>query len=130
MEEISIMIPTLWKGLPVKLQRVSTTPDNEILNHHDVALIVNLTDINPMMYIKENDIVLLKSTDENYASHAFKYTTGISTKGKTHIFTPISGFLEREPLSYLTLDDVKILGKILCSFRSISEEIEYLSISD
>lgn len=124
MNLIDVIIPIEWNGLPVYLKNISTSSDNKFLNDGDIGLLVDLITVEPQQYIKENDLVLLESNNPKYASHSFVYTI---TDGK-HTFTPLSNFLGRETLVYDSLNDVIILGKMLCSFRDQSEQIEFKTI--
>lgn len=125
MNPIDIVVPNNWLGLKVELKGITTTGDNEILHNGDVVLTAKLDGENPKDYIKDGDILLLNSDNDEFDSHAYKYSKTVNEKGCVHQFAPISKFLGRQAFDCESLDDVEILGKIICAFKPVSEGMNF-----
>lgn len=121
MEQLEVILPMFWKGLEVKLSKVATTSDNEWLSNEDTVALVKLPAGHAADYVKNGDVLLLETENKEYSSHAYHYSE--NKNNNTHVFSPLSVFLEKETIVVADLSEIKILGKILCSFKNISEEI-------
>lgn len=128
MKTIEIAIPQTWKGLPIKLSRIITTEDNRFLNNGDIAAFIQISN-DPSNYIKSGDLICLETDSEGFDGHIFKYEPVVDIKGVKHVFIPISQFLERNEIVVDDLSEAPIKGKMLCSFRGLSEGISFLDLT-
>lgn len=128
METIEIAIPQTWKGLPIKLSRIITTEDNRFLNNGDIAAFIQISN-DPSNYIKSGDLICLETDSVGYDGHIYMYQPLVDTKGVKHVFLPISQFLERDEIVADNFSEVPIKGKMLCSFRGLSEGISFLNLT-
>ncbi|EPH89997.1 hypothetical protein D922_03372 [Enterococcus faecalis 06-MB-DW-09] len=127
MENLEVAIPQFWKGLPVRLSRIVTTDDNPYLNNGDFAAFIQILG-DPSDFIKPGDLLCLETDSKGFEGHVFEYHVKVETKGVRHIFSPISQFLERDEIVIDDLSEVQIKGKLLCSFRGLSEGISFLDL--
>ncbi|MDN6664898.1 MAG: hypothetical protein L0L14_10335 [Tetragenococcus koreensis] len=130
MEPIDIVLPRTWKGLSVHLSSITTTDDSKILNNGDIVLVASLIDQNVIDFISDQDVLLLKSQDEEFESHAFNYNKIVNEDGVTHKFTPLSNFLNKKAFEAASINDVNVIGKVLCSFKNVSEEMRFKQFND
>ncbi|QXN86324.1 hypothetical protein KV134_08945 [Tetragenococcus halophilus] len=130
MESVYITLPNTWKGLPVHLSSITTTEDNRSLNNEDTVLVASLINQNVIDFISDYDVLLLKSKDEEFESHAFKYNKIVNEDSVTHKFTPLSKFLGKKTFEATSINDVSIIGKVLCSFKGVSEEIMFKQFNE
>lgn len=128
MENIEVTIPQTWKGLPIKLSKIVTTKDNQFLNNGDIAAFIQIFG-DPSDYIKSGDLLCLEVNTSGYDGHIFKYESIVEIIGIKHVFSPISQFMERKEIIVDDLSKVSIKGKILCSFRGLSEGISFLTMA-
>jgi hypothetical protein len=130
MQPLEIILQRTWQGLEVKLATITTTNDNEYLSSKDIAAYVDLPKESASKYIKDNDILLLSTTETEFDSHAYLYNRKITSDKLIHTFTPISEFLKKETITTEKLNDVEIIGKLLCSFKNLSETINFKTINN
>lgn len=130
MESVDITVPNHWKGLPVYLSSITTMSDNNSLNDEDIVLVASLINQNVRYFINDQDILLLKTKDKEFDAHAFKYNKIVNEDGTIHKFTPLSKFLGKKTFEATSINDVSIVGKVLCSFKGVSEEIKFKQLSE
>lgn len=130
MEMVDITVPNHWKGLPVYLSSITTMSDNDSLNNEDIVLVASLVNQNVMEFISDQDVLLLKSKDKEFDAHAFKYNKIVNEDSVTHKFTPLSKFLGKKTFEATSINDVSIVGKVLCSFKGVSEEIMFKQFNE
>jgi len=124
MENLLLGIPETWNELPIKLSRITTSEDNKYLMNDDIAMVVEFDPNDAGKYIKNGDIVTIETENEKFDYHAFLYQ---KIKGKHH-FIPISNFENKTEFAVTNLNEIKILAKILGSFREISEKTSFIRI--
>lgn len=130
MEPIDIVLPHTWRGFPVHLSSITTTDDSKILNNGDIVLVASLNKQNVINFIRDKDVLLLESQNEEFESHAFEYNRIVNEDGMTHKFIPLSKFLDKKTFETTSINDVNIVGKVLCSFKNVSEEIQFKQFND